>query len=323
MSRQSSSAPSMRIGIDLGGTKISGILMSDDGKVWHKLRRPTPRQDYTATLAAIMAMITELADRAPNGEAITVGIGTPGSLSPVTGVMQNANSTWLNGRALGEDLAKQLTYPLRLANDANCFALSEAHDGAAAGAKSVFGVILGTGCGGGLVWQGEIIDGPQGIGGEWGHNPLPWPISDELPGPACWCGRYGCIESWVSGPALAADHARVTGATEMSAEDILARANAGDAAAQATLDRHLDRLARALASVVNLFDPHVIVLGGGLSNMRHLYDGLPEKMRPHIFSDSPQVRILPPRHGDDSGVRGAARLWSPSQRVSTAPRHTF
>lgn len=232
----------------------------------------------------------------------------PGSLSPVTGRVQNANSTWLNGRPLDRDLAAALGRPVRLANDANCFALSEATDGAAAGAASVFGVILGTGCGGGIVVDGRLVDGPLGVGGEWGHNPLPRPSADEVPGPPCWCGRHGCMETWVSGPGLAADHARATGERQ-SAETIAARAETGDEVALATMARHADRLARGLAHVVNILDPAVIVLGGGLSKLGHLYRNLPGLMAPHIFADAPHVDVRPPRWGDASGVRGAARLW--------------
>jgi fructokinase len=232
----------------------------------------------------------------------------PGSLSPASGLVQNANSTWLNGRPFGRDLEAHLSRPVRLANDANCFALSEAVDGAGAGARSVLGVILGTGCGGGLVYDGALIDGPRGIGGEWGHNPLPWPRGDEHPGPACWCGRTGCMETWVSGPGLEADHARATGEC-LAADAIAARATAGDAKARATLDRHASRLARGLATVVNVFDPEVIVLGGGLSKLAHLYEVLPALVAPHVFADTPQVAIKPPRWGDAGGVRGAAWLW--------------
>jgi fructokinase len=232
----------------------------------------------------------------------------PGSLSPASGLVQNANSTWLNGRPFGRDLEAHLSRPVRLANDANCFALSEAVDGAGAGARSVLGVILGTGCGGGLVYDGALIDGPRGIGGEWGHNPLPWPRGDEHPGPACWCGRTGCMETWVSGPGLEADHARATGEC-LAADAIAARATAGDAKARATLDRHASRLARGLATVVNVFDPEVIVLGGGLSKLTYLYSVVPPLAAPYVFSEEKAIDIRPPRWGDASGVRGAARLW--------------
>jgi len=244
-------------------------------------------------------------------------MGIPGSISPATGLVQNANSIWLNGRRFHEDLAGFLGRSVRLANDANCFALSEAADGAGAGARSVFGVILGTGCGGGVVFDGQAIDGPRGIGGEWGHNPLPWASADEHPGPLCWCGRRGCIETWVAGPGLAADHARTMG-LHLTAEQIVASAEAGDASAIATLERHASRLARGLAHVVNIIDPEVIVLGGGLSQLPHLYRVLPDLVAAHMFADKASIAILPPRWGDASGVRGAARLWDVSDAIKPA-----
>lgn len=295
-----------RIGIDLGGTKIAGILLDGDGEMRAETRIPAPRGNYDETVRALRDLAAKLAAAAASRP--TIGIGMPGSISPTTGLVQNANSVWLNGRSFARDLENAMGAPVRLANDANCFALSEAVDGAGAGAASVFGVILGTGCGGGLVFGGRIIDGPRGIGGEWGHNPLPWAEADEHPGPTCWCGRRGCMETWVSGTGLEADHARVTGQT-LSASNIAAKAQAGDTAASATLDRHARRLARGLALVVNMFDPEVIVLGGGLSNLPHLYAVLPALMLPHIFSDAPGITIRPPHWGDASGVRGAARLW--------------
>lgn len=295
-----------RIGIDLGGTKIEGAVLEASQRELGRLRIATPRNDYHATLEAIAHLIGQL--EATFGASVSIGMGIPGSVSPRTGLVQNANSTWLNGRTLDADLARRLGRPVRLANDANCFALSEAVDGAGAGERSVFGVILGTGCGGGLVRDGRIVDGPRGIGGEWGHNPLPWSGPEEHPGPRCWCGRLGCMETWVSGPALAADHQRVT-RENVAAEEIARRAADGDQAACATLERHASRLARGLAAVINMFDPDVIVLGGGLSQLSHLYDRLPALCAPHIFADRADVRILPPRWGDASGVRGAARLW--------------
>ncbi len=267
---------------------------------------PAPRHDYAATITAVAEMVRMLEQTA--GGTGSIGIGMPGSLSPASGLVQNANSTWLNGRPFQRDLEAQLGRPVRLANDANCFALSEAVDGAGAGARSVFGVIIGTGCGGGLVFDGALIDGPRGIGGEWGHNPLPWSTPSEHPGPKCWCGRMGCIETWVSGPGLEADHARVDG-NRLSTEEIAARAAAGDAAAQATLDRHAGRLARGIAHVVNIFDPHVIVLGGGLSKLAHLYAVLPALVAPYVLAEQAQVVIKPPVWGDAGGVRGAAWLW--------------
>ncbi|MGE3067544.1 MAG: ROK family protein [Hyphomicrobiaceae bacterium] len=296
-----------RIGIDLGGTKIAGILLGEGNRVIAEARVPAPQSDYAATLDAIAAMVARL-DRSSAGSVPSVGIGMPGSIAPATGLVQNANSTWLNGRPLKHDLDSRLARPVRLANDANCFALSEAVDGAGQGARSVFGVILGTGCGGGLVHGGRLIDGPRAIGGEWGHNPLPWATGDEHPGPPCWCGRRGCMEAWVSGPALARDHVAAGGAF-LAADAIAAAATAGDAAAAATLARHASRLARGLAHVVNIFDPDVIVLGGGLSQLAHLYRDLPDLMRPHIFAASADVVIRSPRWGDAGGVRGAAWLW--------------
>jgi fructokinase len=296
----------LRLGIDLGGTKIAGIALAPDGATVAEHRIAAPRHDYAATLGAIGEMVGRLEKQA--GGRGTIGVGMPGSMAPVGEVVQNANSTWLNGRPFARDLEARLGRPVRLANDANCFALSEAIDGAAAGAQSVLGVILGTGCGGGLVFDGRLIDGPLGIGGEWGHNPLPWAAADEYPGPACWCGKRGCLETWVSGPGLEADHARVAG-ENLSSVEIVARAGHRDESTRATLDRHTDRLARGLAHVINIFDPHVIVLGGGLSNLAHLYAALPDRIGRYIFAAHPRVTIKPPRWGDASGVRGAAWLW--------------
>ena len=302
----SSSQNGWRIGLDLGGSKIEGILMTPGATELARYRVATPRNDYPATIAAVVDLTARLMQSVPAG--VRIGIAVPGSISPLTGLMQNANSTWLNGRAFDRDLAVALTTPVRLANDAKCFALSEAIDGAAENARIVFGVILGTGCGGGLVVNGRLLDGPRGIAGEWGHNPLPWTTSDEYPGPPCWCGRKGCLETWVSGPGMAADHARVTGETHTAVE-IAARAKCGNGAARATLSRHADRLARGLAHVVNFVDPDVLVLGGGLSQLSHLCERLPPLMGPHIFADRGSVVIKAPKWGDASGARGAARLW--------------
>ena len=296
----------LRVGVDLGGTKIAGVALGPGGQVLAEQRLPSPRGDYAATVRAIGQMVRTIEQHA--GGQGSVGIGIPGSVSPASGLVQNANSTWLNGKPLQRDLEVHLGRPVRLANDANCFALSEAVDGAGVGARGVFGVILGTGCGGGLVLDGAIIDGPRGIGGEWGHNPLPWANADEHPGLTCWCGRVGCIETWVSGPGLEADHARATG-ERFTAEGIAARAVGGDASAQATLDRHAGRLARGLAHVANIFDPDVIVLGGGLSKLAHLYAALPELAAPHVFAEPAHVVVKPPMWGDAGGVRGAAWLW--------------
>ena len=302
----SSDQNELRIGLDLGGSKIEGILMSAGAKELARYRVATPRNDYAATIAAIVNLAARLMQGIPTGTRI--GIAVPGSISPLTGLMQNANSTWLNGRSFDRDLAVALATPVQLANDANCFALSEAIDGAGENVRIVFGVILGTGCGGGLVVNGRLLDGPRSIGGEWGHNPLPWATSDEYPGPHCWCGRNGCLETWVSGPGMAADHARLTGET-LTAVEIAERARCGNDAAMATLSRHADRLARGLAHVVNITDPDVLVLGGGLSQLPHLYEQLPQLMGPHIFADRASIVIKAPRWGDASGSRGAARLW--------------
>jgi fructokinase len=272
------------------------------------LRRPTPRGDYDATLEAIASLVGEI--EGSLGARGTVGVGMPGALSRATGRVKNANSTWLNGRPLAEDLERRLARPLRFANDANCFTLSEAVDGAAAGAGAVFGVIVGTGTGGGLVVGGKIWTGPNSIAGEWGHNPLPWPRDDERPGPPCYCGRSGCIETFLSGPGLAFDHRRSTGEA-LEAAGVAVRAAAGDPQAEATLVRYEERMARALASIVNVVDPDVIVLGGGLSNLQRLYGRVPELWAPWVFSDRVDTRLVPPKHGDSSGVRGAAWLWAP------------
>lgn len=301
------------IGIDLGGTKIEAIVLHN-GQTRAKRRVPTPRHDYAATLRTLRDITSAVASDAGLSATVPVGLAMPGALCPATARVQNANSTWLNGKPLHTDLSALLERPLRLANDANCFALSEAADGAGHDAHLLFAVILGTGCGGGIVHAGRLIDGPRGIGGEWGHNPLPWLQPDEYPGPACWCGRKGCLETWISGPGLAADHARVTG-QHLPAEAIVQRAHdaaSGDQnalAARATLERHADRLARGLAHVVNLLDPDTVVLGGGLSNLPHLYAELPRRIAPFLFADDRRVDVRPPRHGDASGARGAAWLW--------------
>ncbi len=296
----------MRIGVDLGGTKTELIALADDGTVRLRRRMPTPAGDYPATVALIAAMVAQA--EAALGARASVGIGSPGSVSPVSGLMRNANSTCLNGRPLKQDLEAALGREIRIANDANCFALSEAVDGAGQGGAVVFGVILGTGVGGGVVVNGQVLNGANGIAGEWGHNPLPPGEDGEGVAPACYCGRRGCVETWLSGPALAADHLRVTGEA-LTPEAIVARAAAGDAACEATLLRYETRLARALAGVINLLDPDVIVLGGGLSSLDRLYRNVPLRWTPHVFSDAIATRLRPPLHGDSSGVRGAAWLW--------------
>ena len=297
-----------RIGIDLGGTKIEAAVLGDDGSVRARRRVATPRDDYPATLRSIAALVEDL--EAEMGSAAVVGVGMPGTISPATGLVKNANSVWLNGNPLAEDLRRVLPRPLRFANDANCFALSEAVDGAAAGAGAVFGVIVGTGTGGGVVVHGRIWTGPNAIAGEFGHNPLPWPNVDEGPGPLCYCGQTGCIETYLSGPGLSRDHERATGQS-LDAAGIAARAASGDMAAEATLRRYEDRMARALASVVNILDPDVVVLGGGLSNLSRLYVTVPRLWTRYVFSDRVDTRLVSPRHGDSSGVRGAAWLWPP------------
>ncbi len=296
----------LRIGVDLGGTKIEVIALAADGSTRLRRRIATPRGDYAATLAAVAGIVAGVEHEL--GQCGTVGVGIPGAESLVSGLIKNANSTCLNGKPLHADLQTLLQREVRLANDANCFALSEAGDGAGRGAEVVFGVILGTGVGGGIVVRGQIVRGANAIAGEWGHNPLPLPVADDLPLPACYCGRSGCIETYLSGPALARDHADRTGEL-LDPSQIAARATAGDPACEATLQRYEARLGRALAGIINILDPQVIVLGGGLSTLDRLYRNLPACCGPHVFSDVFQTRILPPRHGDSSGVRGAAWLW--------------
>jgi len=301
----------MRIGVDLGGTKIETLALDREGRARARLRRPSPRDDYAATLAVIREMVEET-ERAAGCGPSPVGVGMPGAISPATGLVKNANSTWLIGRRFGEDLAEILGRPLRLANDADCFAISEASDGAGAGAAIVFGVILGTGVGGGIVVGGRLLAGADAIAGEWGHNPLPWPSDEERPGPDCYCGRKGCIETFLSGPGFARDHYLRQG-QNLDAAAIVAAAEAGNDAAEASLARYEDRLARGLAHVVNILDPHVIVLGGGMSKVGRLYGRLPTLMQAYVFSDRVATRILPPCHGDAGGVRGAAWLWRPEE----------
>jgi len=289
-----------RIGIDLGGTKIEGATLQKDGRLDQRLRVDTPQNDYQGTLQAI----AELVETLDPGGNTPVGIATPGALSPATGLLRNSNSVCLNGHPIQQHLQEKLQRQVRIANDADCFALSEASDGAAAGATSVFGVIIGTGTGGGIVVDGKLLAGPNAIAGEWGHNPLPWPRPLELPGPACYCGKYGCIETWLSGPGMTRDHGE--GFTGI---EIVSAAEAGDPRAMRTLDRYFDRMARALASIINILDPEVIVLGGGLSNIGALYHEVPKRLSHYVFSDTVLTRLVPPKHGDSSGVRGAAWLW--------------
>ena len=298
----------MRIGIDLGGTKIEGIAL-DGRRDVARLRVDTPRDDYAATIEAIVAMVSDL--ERTGGAGATVGVGIPGTIA-ATGLVKNANSTWLIGRPLQADLERALGREVRLANDANCFAISEATDGAATGADVVFGVIVGTGTGAGIVVHGRVLTGPNGIAGEWGHNPLPWPVDDELPGPLCYCGKHGCIETFLSGPGLAGDHERRTG-QRVAVHEIVERAASGDDGAVKTMTSYERRMAKALASVINVLDPDVIVLGGGLSNIARLYEHVPRLWHAQIFAagvaDTPRTRLTRARHGDASGVRGAAWLW--------------
>jgi len=299
-----------RIGIDLGGTKIEAIALSPDGAEIARRRVATPR-DYGASLDAIAELVQEL-ERAAD-EAGTVGVGIPGTVVPRTGLVKNANSTWLNGRPLGRDLEERLGRPVRLMNDANCFALSEATDGAGAGAPVVFGVILGTGVGGGIVVDGRCLSGANLIAGEWGHNPLPWLTPDEQPGPPCYCGKHGCVETWLSGPGFERDHAEHTGRT-LPGREIARAVASGDPGAVATLARYHDRLARALASLINVLDPDVVVLGGGMANVAGLAEAASALLPRYLFaagagSDPVVTRVVHAAHGDTSGVRGAAWLW--------------
>ncbi|HSB60258.1 MAG TPA: ROK family protein [Vicinamibacteria bacterium] len=301
----------IRIGVDLGGTKIEAVALDDAGAVRARRRVPTPRNDYPATLRAIARLVEDVEHDAD--ERGSVGIGMPGAISPATGLVKNANSVWLNGQPFDRDLTRVMGRPLRFANDANCFALSEASDGAAAGAPVVFGVIVGTGTGGGVVVGGRILTGPNAIAGEWGHNPLPWPREGEWPGPSCYCGKTSCVETFLSGTGLARDYHEATGHA-VKAPEVTARAAEGEAAAEAALRRYEDRMARALAVVVNVLDPDVIVLGGGMSQLSRLYERVPPLLPRYGFSDSLVVRLVPPVHGDASGVRGAAWLWAPGER---------
>jgi len=299
------SGSSVRIGVDLGGTKIEIVALDQHGTELLRKRVPTPQEDYHAILAAVAGLVRD-AEETLHRRA-RVGIGTPGSASRATGLLRGSNSVCLHGQPLQHDLEELLDRRIVLTNDANCFALSEASDGAGAGAAVVFGVIVGTGVGGGIVVAGRLLDGPNGIAGEWGHNPLPWPRADERPGPPCFCGRSGCIETFVSGRGMERDHREQTGEA-LLAPDIVARAATGDAACEATLVRYEERLGRALAHIINILDPDVIVLGGGMSNVRRLYTNVPARLMPWAFTDRVDTRLVQNRHGDSSGVRGAAWL---------------
>ena len=292
-----------RIGIDLGGTKIEGIALGTDGTERMRHRVPTPAS-YADTLAAIAGVVGEMEQKL--GGTGSVGIGIPGVISATTGMVKNANSIALNGHRFDADLSARLKRMVKVANDANCFALSEAADGAGAGHGVVFGVIIGTGCGGGIVVDGKVINGRNRVAGEWGHIPLPWPRPEENPGPKCWCGKHNCMELWVAGPSLARD---CDGPDAKDASRLPIRAAAGDIAAAAALARHTDRMARGLAVIINIIDPDIIVLGGGLSNMAHLYTDVPQAMKRYVFSDFVETPVVQNRHGDSSGVRGAAWLW--------------
>lgn len=292
----------IRIGVDFGGTKIEAAALDADGRFLARLRAPNPR-DYDAALRTVANLVAD-AEQEAGGRAAAVGVGMPGSISPASGLIRNANSTWLNGRSFGADLEQVLGRPVRLANDANCMALSEATDGAGADSAVVFAVIIGTGCGGGLVVDRQLVNGRNGVAGEWGHTPLPWPSAREHPGPTCWCGRRGCLETWISGTGLERDHGG-----GLAAQDVVAQARSGDADASAALDRYVDRLARGLGVVCDIVDPDVIVLAGGMSNVDELYARLPGAVAPHVFTDAFTTPVRKAAHGDSSGVRGAAWLW--------------
>lgn len=305
----------MRIGIDFGGTKIEAAVIGDDGAFVARRREPNPGA-YDAAIETVGRLIAAI--EAETGASGPIGVAAPGSVSPTSGLMRNANSTWLNGRAFPQDLELALGRPVRLANDANCLALSEAVDGAGAGKGVVFAIIVGTGCGGGVAVNGALIDGANGVAGEWGHTSLPWPSAEEAPGPACWCGLNGCLETWVSGSGLQRDHGARTGLS-LTAEAIVSGARGGDAESRRSLDLCVDRLGRAMAMVVNLIDPDAFVLGGGLSNVEEIYTALPPIVQRYAFTDVWNGVIAPARWGDSSGVRGAARLWpSPTVQETSA-----
>jgi fructokinase len=301
----SAEARLIQIGVDFGGTKIEAAALDADGNFLARVRAPNPG-NYDAAIRTVCELINGAESQA--GGRGTIGVGAPGSISPRTGVMRNANSTYLNGRRFREDLAAALGRDVRLANDANCLALSEAVDGAAAGSQVAFAVILGTGCGGGLVVNGHLVEGANGVGGEWGHMPLPWPTKTEFDATQCWCGQRGCLETWVSGSGLQRDYFQSTG-RQLAGESIIEAARSGDLQARAAFEHYVSRLGRALAVIVNILDPDTFVLGGGMSNVAELYERLPSAVRSYVFSDSWEAKILPARWGDSSGVRGAARLW--------------
>ncbi len=296
----------IRIGVDLGGTKIEFVALERDGKELHRHRIPTPRFDYEGTVRAVTEAVVDIEKKL--GRRATVGMGIPGTISTKTGLVKNANSTWLNAKPFDKDLSRALGREVRCANDANCLAVSEATDGAGAGKHVVFAVILGTGCGGGIAVDGRVHSGSNGVAGEWGHNTLPWMRPEEYPGPACYCGRNGCLETWISGTGLEADYKRATG-NEVKGPEIIARSAAGEKDAVAAFDRFEDRLARGLAQLINLLDPDAIVIGGGASQIPRLYRDVPGRLREYVFGKEADTPILPAKHGDASGVRGAAWLW--------------
>lgn len=299
-------AQSLRIGVDLGGTKIEFVALERDGTELYRHRIPTPRFDYEGTVRAIADGVKEMENKL--GRTATAGVGIPGTVSTRTGLVKNANSTWLNGKPFDRDLSRALTREVRCANDANCLAVSEATDGAGAGKHVVFAVILGTGCGGGIAVDGRVESGSNGVAGEWGHNTLPWMRSDEFPGPPCYCGKRGCIETWISGTGLEKDYERAT-KVSLRGPEIVARSEAGEPSALAALDRFEDRVARGLAGVVNLLDPNIIVMGGGASQIPRIYKNVPERLKEYVFGKEADTPLVPAKHGDSSGVRGAAWLW--------------
>lgn len=297
----------MRIGIDLGGTKIEAIALDAAGNELFRKRIDSPQNSYQNTLNAITKLINEI--EIITKTTGTVGIGIPGTISPQTGLVKNANSTWLIGQPLKTDLELALKRKIRIENDANCFVVSEATDGSAKDAEIVFGVIIGTGTGGGIFIRGQSIIGENAIAGEWGHNPLPWPTDNELPGRSCYCGKKGCIETWLAGPSFVADHNQYNNTEDKTAKEIINKANSGNKESQLSLQRYELRLAKSLASIINIIDPNVIVLGGGMSNIQRLYRNVPKLWEDYVFSDQVKTKLLPPKHGDSSGVRGAAWLW--------------
>jgi fructokinase len=296
----------IRIGIDLGGTKIEVLAIDRDGRELARHRVPTPRHDYPGSIKLMADLVARL--ERETGKSGTVGVAIPGSISSVTGLIKNANSVWLNGKPLDQDLSAAMQREVRCVNDANCLAVSEATDGAGAGAAVVFAAILGTGCGSGIAFHGQAHNGPNGLAGEWGHNPLPWPSADEFPGPACYCGKHGCLETWISGSGLEDDHERTTG-TRLTGREILALSAKGDAQAEAAVRRYESRLTRGLAHVINVLDPDVIVLGGGMSRIERLYPALNARLKDYVFGKEFATPIRPALHGDTSGIRGAAWLW--------------